>query len=283
MGFMDNVDLSTDPPIFGFTQSQPRPGSLTVLGTPDNQPLLSHWFVGMGQVATLTTATTSRWADSWRTGASFRRLFGQMAWEMLRQQSEDNLEMHVENVSGRADVRRVSIVAPNSDGEHAPILTISRGRQQGVSLAVHPGAPGVWVANVALGTGFVVDARMPSSLEPTVAGGSEMPYANELRTFGTDAPMLAAIANAGGGRVISRLDEAFENVRGERVMRDVRTPLLATALMLYLLGILALRAPTRMWPVNRSRKAHVDPVKDDEPSDPPVATDQEEEPMKEAS
>ncbi|MEI8257615.1 MAG: VWA domain-containing protein, partial [Deltaproteobacteria bacterium] len=188
MGFMDGVDPASDPPIMGFTVSQPRPGALTLMTAPDGSPLLAHWFVGLGQVASLTTATSSRWADVWRTGEGFRRMFGQMAWEMLRVQSEDNLEMHVENVPGRADIRRVSIVAPTTAIDPAPIATISRGRLEGVRLPVHPSAPGVWTANVALERGFVVDARMPSSREPTVAVGGETPYPAELRAFGGDPP-----------------------------------------------------------------------------------------------
>ncbi len=263
MGFMDGVNPASDPPLMGFTVSQPRPGSLTLMTAPDGSPLLAHWFVGLGQVASLTTATSSRWADAWRTGEGFRRMFGQMAWEMLRVQSEDNLEMHVESVPGRADIRRISIVAPTTANEPAPIATISRGRLEGVRLAVHPSAPGVWTANVALERGFVVDARMPSSREPTVAVGSEIPYPTELRAFGGDLPALAAIARAGGGRVIHRLDEVLADVQGQRVMREVRLPLLLAALVSYLLGVLALRLPrgpgTARRQVPRARKENNEP------------------------
>jgi Ca-activated chloride channel family protein len=243
MGFMDGVDPSADPPILGFTVSQIRPGALALLQAPDGSPVLAHWFVGLGQVASLTTATSSRWADAWRTGAGFRRLFGQMAWEMLRVQSDDNLELHVESLAGRADARRVSVVAPTTATAPTPVVMLSRGRVEGVRLAVRPTAPGVWTASVALGEGFVVDARMPSSREPTVAGGAEAPYPDELRAFGSDAPALSAIARAGDGRVIRRLDEALAEVRAQRVMREARLPLLVGALVAYLLGVLALRMP----------------------------------------
>jgi Ca-activated chloride channel family protein len=241
MGFMDGVDPSSDPPILGFTVAQARPEALTLLSAPDGSPLLAHWFVAAGQVASLTTATSGRWADAWRTGEGFRRLFGQMAWEMLRVQGEDNLELHVEPAPGRDDVRRVSVVAPTLGSDVAPIATVSYGRRAGVRLALRPAAPGVWTANVALGKGFVVDARMPASREPGVAAGAEAPYPTELRAFGADAPSLSAIARAGGGRVIRGLDELFGEVRDERVMREARLPLLLAALVSYLLGVLALR------------------------------------------
>ncbi len=134
-------------------------------------------------------------------------------------------------------------MAPSTATSPAPVVMLSRGRVEGVRLAVRPTAPGVWSASVALGEGFVVDARMPSSREPTVAGGAEAPYPDELRAFGSDAPSLAAIARAGDGRVIRRLDEALSEVRPQRVMREARLPLLVGALVAYLLGVLALRMP----------------------------------------
>ncbi len=243
MGFMEGVDPASDPPILGFTVAQSRPGALTLMTAPDGSPILAHWFVGLGQVASLTTATSSRWANAWRAGPGFRRLFSQMAWEMLRPQGEDNLELHVEPVNARPDVRRISVVAPTVASDVAPIVTLSRGLAEGVRVAVHPSAPGVWTASVALGEGFVVDARMPASREATVAAGAEVPYPSELRAFGPDEPALAAIARAGGGRVIARLDEALANVQAERVMREMRLPLLVGALVAYLLGVVALRVP----------------------------------------
>lgn len=77
-----------------------------------------------------------------------------------------------------------------------------------------------------------------------MAGGAEVPYPAELRAFGSDEPALAAIARAGGGRVIRRLDEALDDVRGKRVMREARLALLVGALLAYLLGVLALRMPS---------------------------------------
>jgi uncharacterized protein YegL len=241
MGFLDGVDPSSDPPLLGYTVAQPRPGALTLLTATDGSPLLSHWFVGPGQVASLTSATSGRWADAWRTGAGFRRLFGQMAWEMLRAQGEDDLELHLEAVPGRPDLRRVSVVTPSTRSDVVPVASLSYGRREGVRVALRPAAPGVWTATVPMEKGFVVDARMPASREPSAAAGAESPYPPELRAFGADAPALAALARAGGGRVIRSLDESLDVARGERVMRDARLPLLAAALVAYLLGVLALR------------------------------------------
>ncbi len=255
MGFMDGYDPSAEPPLLGFTVSQPRSGALTLLAAPDGSPLLSHWFVGPGQVATLTSATSGRWADAWRTGPGFRRLFSQMAWEMLRVQGEDDLEAHVEPVPGRPDARRVSVVTPGVRSDIAPVATVAWNRGAGVRLPLHPAAPGVWTAVVPLEKGFVVDARMPASREPSVAAATELPYPAELRAFGADAPALAAIARVGGGRVVRTVDEALDRPAPERVMREARLPLLAAALVAYLLGVLALRLRPGAAPTTPARSA----------------------------
>ncbi len=245
MGFLDGVDPAADPPLYGFTVAQLRPGALQLLGTSDGGPLLAHWFAGAGQVATLTSATSGRWADAWRTSPGFARLFGQMAWEMLRAQDDEDLELHVERVPGRDDAARISVVAPTVTPSAAPLVTLSRGAEEGVRVDVHPAGPGVWSAVVGIGRGFVVDAHLRTSREPTVAAALDAPYPAELRAFGVDGASLEAIARAGGGCVLRSLADARADVHPVRVLREARTPLLATALLAYLLSILALRAPRR--------------------------------------
>jgi uncharacterized protein YegL len=245
MAFMNDYDPAADPPLLGYTQSAARRGALTLLGAPESAPLLAHWFVGPGQVASFTSSTSSRWADTWRTGPGFRRLFGQMAWEMLRPQSDDNLELHLSDVEGRRGVRRVTVVAPGVASEVVPIVTLSRGRDAGVRLDLRPAAPGVWTSHVTLERGFVVDARLPASREPCVAVSDEAPYPAELRALGTDMATLDAVTRLGGGRVVTSVDAALNDVAPERVMRDARLPLLLGAWLAYLVGVAALRVSFR--------------------------------------
>ncbi len=89
---------------------------------------------------------------------------------------------------------------------------------------------------------------MPDDERPTVALGHDHPYDAELAVFGADMDALARLAEAGGGALLdgsgtegpAALIEAPEE---ERVMRSLRTPLLAAALILYLLSLLFLRLP----------------------------------------
>ena len=254
MSFMEGVDPANDDPILGFVTAQARPGALVLLTAPDGGPLLSHWSVGLGQVATLATSTTSRWANAWRENADFRRLFGQMAWEMMRANAENDLAIHVDPLRGHEDIERVSIVAPTLAPTATPIVMASRGRREGVRLEMRSTAPGVWTADIARENGFIVDARLPSSLEPTVAAAVDHPYPDELAAFGSDAPALEAIARAGGGRVLSNVNDVMANIPIRTIARDGRLALFATALFLYIAGLYLLRMP---WPSRRGAERSV--------------------------
>src|SRR5690606_11914783 len=113
----------------------------------------------------------------------------------------------------------------------------------GEALELVQRGPGVWQADVIEDRGFLVDARMPSDERPTVAVGFDRPYHPELAVFGTDRAELERLAAAGGGAVLDRAEAILERVDEQAVMRSMRTPLLALALGLYLLGLLLLRLP----------------------------------------
>lgn len=245
MSFLDGVSFATDPPLGGYTLADIKPGAQTVLNTPDAGPLLAHWFQGLGQVVSWTSASDDHWADAWRTGAGYRRLFSQMAWEIMRQKNEEQLSVYVDRDAHRPGMRTVSVVAANVRMEPVPIATISRSATDSIPLELTPRAPGVWAADVPVNAGFVVDARMPIDVEPTVAAAVDHPFADELAAFGPDHATLAAIADAGGGRIIARPEAILENVKSVRVLHATRLPLLLLALLLYLLGVLLVRMPSR--------------------------------------
>jgi hypothetical protein len=110
----------------------------------------------------------------------------------------------------------------------------------------------VFQAELPIGAGLLVDARMPFDPEPTAAAGDDLPYPAALRTFGPDRAAIARLAALGGGRVLDApadvLDapaDVLEVRHRAEVLRPMRTPLLVAALFFYLLGLLWLRMPDR--------------------------------------
>jgi hypothetical protein len=246
---LEGVDLSHAPPLGGFALAEVKRGADEVLRGPDGFPILAHWHRGLGQVATFTSSTDGAWADGWRMWPGFHGFWTAIARAMLRPRTTDPVSVRVVADARRPDVRRVLVSAPTLAEEPAPVVAIARAPgDDGAPLALRPVAPGVFAGDVSLADGFVAVARMPWDPDPTAAAGEDRSYPEELGAFGPDREALAALAKLGGGRVLRSLEEAFAPPAAELVPRAVRTPLLAAALLLYLLSLLLLR-----WPEKRAR------------------------------
>ncbi len=84
---------------------------------------------------------------------------------------------------------------------------------------------------------------MPEDPEPTAAVAVDRSYPAELARFGHDEPVLARLAEVGGGSVLADLGAAFTDVRPEAVPTPLSVWLFFAALVLYLLSVLLLRLP----------------------------------------
>ncbi len=243
LSMLDGVPLDEAPPLLGHAMASARPGATTVLATPDHFPILAHWHRGLGQVASFTSATSSAWADRWRTWDGFRELWVSLAEGMLRSRPIDPPELRLTPHPLVEGVQILSVMAPTLASEPPPLVRIYREHGEGEPVALIERGPGVWQADIIEDQGFLIDARMPSDERPTVAVGFDRPYDLELSTFGSDPAALARLAAAGGGRVLDDPAELLANVEAQPVMRSLRIPLLAAALFFYLLGLLLLRLP----------------------------------------
>lgn len=245
MSFLDGVDFSADPPIKGYVLAETRPEAKTLLRSPDGDPILAHWEVGEGQVASLTTATAGRWSDGWRTGASFRRLWSQMAWQMLRERVEANLEMRVDAHPTDAERRLITIASNDIEQETPPVVDLARGRTNASvkPLELTQLGPGLWNVEVDLGQGFLSSGAASAGEDPVAAVAVDNPYDSELAAFGPDAARLQSIADAGGGQVLELMDSVAAPGGDVDTVHALRLPLLLAALLLYLVSLLLLRLP----------------------------------------
>jgi Ca-activated chloride channel family protein len=243
VAMLDGVPFDTMPALGGHVTSTARRGATTVLATPDRLPILAHWHRGLGQVATFASATTGAWADAWRQWEGFRELWVSLAEGMLRTRTVNPPELRLNAHPLVEGVQVLTVLAPTIESEPVPVVQLHRPGAPVQPLPLVQRGPGVWQADLVEDQGFLVDARMPIDERPTVAVGFDRPYDPELSLFGSNRAELERLAAAGGGRVLDRVDAIVEEVEERSVMRSVRTPLLAGALALYLLGLLLLRLP----------------------------------------
>jgi Mg-chelatase subunit ChlD len=243
LAMLDGVPFDEAPPLTGHALAGLRRGATQVLSTPDRRPLLAHWHRGLGQVASFASATSGAWADRWRTWEGFRELWVSMAEGMLRTRPVEPPQLRLSPHPLVDGVQVLTVLAPTLASEPAPIVRVFRDAGEGERLELIGRGPGVWQTELVEDRGFLVDARMPGDERPTAAVGHDRPYDPELAVFGSDAAELERLAEAGGGRVLERAAQIVEAVEEAPVMRSLRTPLLAAALALYLLGLLLLRLP----------------------------------------
>lgn len=239
---IEGIDFRSAPPLSGYALAGLRRGATQVLAAPDRRPLLAHWYRGLGQVATFTSASTGSWADRWRDWDGFRQLWVSMAEDMLRTRPVEPPTLHLQAHPVLEGVQILTVLGPTlADTE--PVVRLFRQAGDGEEVELFERGPAVWQTELLEDEGFLVDARMPEDERPTVAIGHDHPYDMELAVFGADMDALARLAEAGGGALLEGPAALVEAPEEERVMRSLRTPLLAAALLFYLLGLLLLRLP----------------------------------------
>ncbi len=242
---VEGIDFASGPPVLGHVLAAARPGADTIIASSDESPIFAHWHFGLGQVGTWTSATTGGWANEMREWQGFRTFFSQTAWALMRARTVDPLEMRVVEVPGRPEVRRVLAIAPSIHMTPVPVAHLTRAIGGEHDLDLAPLGPGIFAADVEVGDGFLVDARLPTDPEPTAAITVDHSYDEELAHFGADQATLARLAELGGGRVVASADEATAAVTPATVARSLRTLFFALALALYLLSVLLVRLPDR--------------------------------------
>lgn len=243
LAMLDGVPFDTAPQLGGYVLSSARRGATTVLQTPDRRPVLAHWHRGLGQVASFASQTTGAWANEWRAWHGYREFWVSLAEGMLRTRPIEPPQLHLAPHPLVEGVQVLTVQGPTIESEPMPIVNLFRAAGEGTPVELIERGPGVWQADIFEEDGFLVDGRMPRDERPTVALGYDRPYEPELALFGSHRAELERLAAAGGGRVLERIEQVIENVEDEAVMRSARTPLLALALALYLLGLLLLRLP----------------------------------------
>jgi uncharacterized protein YegL len=244
---LEGTDLASAPPLTGFALSDARREADTLLSAPDGMPLLAHWHRGLGQVATFTSATSGGWADGWRAWPGFHALWSGIARSMLRPRTADPVGVRLDRDPRHLDSRTLTVTGPTVGSEPVPLVRLSRARTgEAETPALRLVGPGVWQAEVSVGDGFVVSARMPWDPEPTAAAAVDHSYAEELGAFGADREALTALAALGGGRVLRAPADVLSKTGAEESFpRSQRFPLLCAALAFYLLGLLLLRLPEK--------------------------------------
>ncbi|MBL8763018.1 MAG: VWA domain-containing protein [Phycisphaerae bacterium] len=189
-----------------LTQARRDPGIALSMLTPQGEPLLASWNVGLGRVAAFTS-DAERWASPWLEWEGYGRLWTQIARSVARPGIGRTLDM-TSSIVG--NVLRIRAEAVQEDGRpidllNVPVTVFGPTGKRIESRLVQVG-PGQYTGSVpAEDSGAYVVTAAPRAgatrLAPAIAGAVRPP-GGELRALRSNVGLLASIARATGGRLL---------------------------------------------------------------------------------
>ena len=232
--------ISAVPALEGYVATTPKKAAQVVLSSHRQDPVLAQWQYGLGRSIAFTTDGGWRWSSVWTAWGDYNHFWGNLiSWTLPRSQQDARLELKT-SLEGRqgliqVDSRELSlslpseavVVDPELKAQKIKLEPVAPGRYEG---RFSTGEPGVYFINVTQ-QGNEGELRSAS-------GGITLAYSPEYAESGSDEKFLQALAQAGGGSIISEPREAFApNLPVARGVRELWPWLLMLAALLLLLDI----------------------------------------------
>ncbi|CAN0057716.1 unnamed protein product, partial [Phaeothamnion confervicola] len=247
------VDVDKLPDLSGYVSSKARDHAEVLLATPSGAPLLVRWQYGLGKAVVFTSDVKNRWSANWIEWPGYGKFWAQQVRDLMRRDSGEELDFRVVREANEVVVR---LSALSRDGHFRNGLTprVKVTGQNGSTsffALVQSGAGSYQLRMPLDGTTqaerfeLVESPGMPKG-EVLRAGTRTLyqDYADEYRAFPPDADLLAALAQATGGKVAPAIAEVFARQGDESKTTKSLWPLFSIlALVFYLLDIAMRRSP----------------------------------------
>ena len=228
------VPLDSFPALSGYVATTPRAAADVILKSPQGDPLLATWQYGLGRVMAWTSDAQGRWSAGLLQWPSANRFFGDIVHASLPQPGDPALQVET-RVQG--DHTHLLVTAPVTSGATVTVSAVTPDLAD-LGLTLSPTGPGrfegdlptdqvgSYLLHVAQSAGGVV--------RHTTTTGLVVPYSPEYRDLGTNSATLKAIAQAGGGTVLTDLSQAFRlPVPSVKAARPIGEILMVLAILLF--------------------------------------------------
>jgi uncharacterized membrane protein len=228
------VPLDSFPTITGYVATTPRAAADIVLKSPQGDPLLATWQYGLGRVLAWTSDAQGRWTTDLLHWPSANRFFGDIVHASLPQPGDPALQIET-RVQG--DHTHLLVTAPATSGATVTVNAITPDLAD-ASLTLSPTGAGRFEGDLPtdqVGSYLLhVSESAGGVVRHTTTTGLVVPYSPEYRDLGTDVATLKAIAQAGGGVLLSDVSQAFRvAVPSVRAARPISEILLVLAILLF--------------------------------------------------
>ncbi|HXN57979.1 MAG TPA: VWA domain-containing protein [Candidatus Angelobacter sp.] len=228
------VPLDSFPPLTGYVATTPRAAADIVLKSPQGDPLLATWLYGLGRVMAWTSDAQGRWTAGLLQWPSANRFFGDIVHASLPQPGDPALQIET-RVQG--DHTHLLVTAPATSGATVTVNAVTPDLAD-ASLTLSPTGPGRFEGDLPTDQVGSYLLRVSESaggvVRHTTTTGLVVPYSPEYRDLGTDVATLKAIAQAGGGTLLTDISQAFRvPVPSVQAARPISEILLVLAILLF--------------------------------------------------
>jgi uncharacterized membrane protein len=231
---LPGVPLDSLPVLTGYVATTPRAAADIVLKSPQGDPLLATWRYGLGRVLAWTSDAQGRWSADLLRWPSANRFFGDIVRGSLPEPGDPALQVETQV---RGDHTHLLVTAPVTPGATVTISAVTPDLSS-ASLTMGATGPGRFEGDLPtdqVGSYLLhVSESAGGAVRHTTTTGLVVPYSPEYRELGTDANRLRAIAQAGGGVLLSDLTQAFRlPLPTVRALTPISQILLVLAILLF--------------------------------------------------
>jgi hypothetical protein len=231
---LPGVPLDSFPTITGYVATTPRAAADIVLKSAQGDPLLATWQYGLGRVLAWTSDAQGRWTADLLHWPAANRFFGDIVHASLPQPGDPALQIET-RVQG--DHTHLLVTAPATSGATVTVNAVTPDLAD-ASLTLSPTGAGRFEGDLPtdqVGSYLLhVSESAGGVVRHTTTTGLVVPYSPEYRDLGTDVATLKAIAQAGGGVLLSDVSQAFRvPVPSVKAARPISEILLVLAILLF--------------------------------------------------
>ena len=228
------VPLDSFPVLSGYVATTPRAAADVVLKSPQGDPLLATWQYGLGRVMAWTSDAQGRWTRGLLAWQAANRFFGDIVHASLPQPGDPALQVET-RVQG--DHTHLLVTAPPTSGATVTVSAVTPDLAD-AALTLSPTGAGRFEGDLAtdqVGSYLLhITQSAGGVVRHATTTGLVVPYSPEYRDLGTNTATLKAIAQAGGGIVLTDLAQAFRvPVPSVKAAQPISEILLVLAILLF--------------------------------------------------
>ncbi|MEL6983967.1 MAG: glutamine amidotransferase, partial [Actinomycetota bacterium] len=235
--------VTATPVLTGFVATTAKPTASTVLVVGDeDDPLLATWRTGLGRATSWTSDAGVRWLTEWTGWEGYPDFWTRLVRDSFPIEGGGAVRATVDG--DRLQVRvEVPADGPGADGSVTATVTDPDGRQQVLDLT--PVGDGVLVGETSAAAAGSYAVGVQAGEDAVGSDLATLSYAAEYLPGQPNEPLLAALAEQGGGRGAITPEQAFDGAGLDAAPRTY--PLAGWLLALAVGAWLAAIVLSRLW------------------------------------